>query len=96
LNQTYAHVIRTHVLDVYTAPFHWNNLIRCYTRLGAPNKALQIYVSMSHAGITPDYYTLPIVLKAPCQITGYWVHACMVERFEREDIILIRWGMFME
>ncbi|KAJ6921190.1 pentatricopeptide repeat-containing protein [Populus alba x Populus x berolinensis] len=67
LNQTYAHVIRTHVLDIYTAPFHWNNLIRCYTRLGAPNKALQIYVSMSQAGISPDNYTLPIVLKAACQ-----------------------------
>ena len=67
LNQTYAHVLRTHVLDIYTAPFHWNNLIRCYTRLGAPNKALQIYVSMSHAGISPDNYTLPIVLKAACQ-----------------------------
>ncbi|KAF9680528.1 hypothetical protein SADUNF_Sadunf06G0130800 [Salix dunnii] len=67
LNQIYAHVIRTHVLDIYTAPFHWNNLIRCYTRLDAPNKALQIYVSMSHAGISPDNYTLPIVLKAACQ-----------------------------
>ncbi|KAJ6746485.1 PENTATRICOPEPTIDE REPEAT (PPR) SUPERFAMILY PROTEIN [Salix koriyanagi] len=67
LNQIYAHVIRTHFLDIYTAPLHWNNLIRCYTRLDAPSIALQIYVSMSHAGISPDNYTLPIVLKAACQ-----------------------------
>ncbi|CAK7337475.1 unnamed protein product [Dovyalis caffra] len=67
LNQIYAHVVRSHILDFYSAPFHWNNIIRCYTRLDAPNKALQIYASMSHAGISPDSYTLPIVLKAACQ-----------------------------
>ncbi|XP_015878568.1 pentatricopeptide repeat-containing protein At1g77170, mitochondrial [Ziziphus jujuba] len=67
LNQIYARVIRTRMLEFYPAPFHWNNIIRSYTRLEAPRKALFVYVYMSRAGVLPDSYTLPIVLKAVCQ-----------------------------
>ncbi|KAK0577635.1 hypothetical protein LWI29_036216 [Acer saccharum] len=55
------------MLQSYPAPFHWNNIIRSYTRLEAPNKALYIYVFMSRAGVLPDSYTFPIILKATCQ-----------------------------
>ncbi|KAK2659560.1 hypothetical protein Ddye_006093 [Dipteronia dyeriana] len=67
LNQIYAHIVRTHMLQSYPAQFHWNNIIRSYTRLEAPNKALYIYVFMSRAGVLPDCYTFPIILKATCQ-----------------------------
>ncbi|XP_059638204.1 pentatricopeptide repeat-containing protein At1g77170, mitochondrial [Cornus florida] len=67
LNQIYAHIIRTRMLDLYTDPFHWNNIIRSYTRLNSPSKALCIYIAMSRAGVMPDSYTFPIVLKAISQ-----------------------------
>ncbi|XWS17324.1 hypothetical protein CRYUN_Cryun33cG0057500 [Craigia yunnanensis] len=67
LDQVYAHIVRTRVLEVYPAPFHWNNIIRSYTRFNAPIKALSIYIAMSRAGLFPDCYTLPIILKATCQ-----------------------------
>ncbi|KAL7260011.1 hypothetical protein ACSBR1_005802 [Camellia fascicularis] len=68
LNQIHAHIIRTHMLEFNSAPFHWNNIIRSYTRLEKPSKALCIFISMSRAGVMPDSYTLPIVLKALCRV----------------------------
>lgn len=56
------------MLHSYSAAFHWNNIIRLYTRLEAPKKALYIYIFMSRARVLPDCYTLPIVLKASCQL----------------------------
>lgn len=56
------------MLDFYPAPFHWNNIIRSYTRLDAPTQALKVYISMSRANVSPDCYTLPIILKAACQL----------------------------
>lgn len=67
LDQVYAHITRTRVLELYPAAFHWNNIIRSYTRLNAPIKALYVYIAMSKAGLLPDCYTLPIILKATCQ-----------------------------
>ncbi|KDP24093.1 hypothetical protein JCGZ_25750 [Jatropha curcas] len=67
LNQIYAIIIRSRLLYFYPAPFHWNNIIRAYTRLDAPIKALKVYICMSRSGILPDSYTLPIILKAACQ-----------------------------
>ncbi|GMI89460.1 hypothetical protein like AT1G77170 [Hibiscus trionum] len=67
LDQVYARVIQTRLLQCYSSPFHWNNIIRSYTRHNAPTKALYIYIAMSRAGLLPDRYTLPIVLKAACQ-----------------------------
>lgn len=68
LNQVYAHVLRTHFLISNPAPFNWNNIIRSYTRLEAPRNALRIHVLMLRNGVLPDCYTLPIVLKAVCQV----------------------------
>lgn len=67
LNQVYARVLRTRFLESNPAPFNWNNIIRSYTRLEAPRNALRVHVSMLRAGVLPDRYTLPIVLKAVCQ-----------------------------
>lgn len=64
LDQIYAHIIRNHFLELYPAEFHWNNIIRSYTRLQSPSKALHVYITMSRAGVPPDTFTLPIVLKA--------------------------------
>ncbi|XP_057967888.1 pentatricopeptide repeat-containing protein At1g77170, mitochondrial [Malania oleifera] len=67
LDQVHARIIRTRFLDFYPASFYWNNIIRSYTRLESPFKALCIYVAMLRAGVSPDSYTFPIVLKAACQ-----------------------------
>lgn len=67
LNQVYAHLLRTRFLESNPASFNWNNIIRAYTRLEAPLNALRVHVLMLRAGVLPDHYTLPIVLKALCQ-----------------------------
>ena len=59
------------MLEFYPAPFHWNNIIRSYTRLEAPGKALFFYIAISKAGVLPDSYTLPVVLKAVSQIVAF-------------------------
>ncbi|XP_022150504.1 pentatricopeptide repeat-containing protein At1g77170-like isoform X2 [Momordica charantia] len=64
LYQIHAHVLRTNMLENHPSSFYWNNIIRSYTRLEAPGKALFVYIAMLRAGILPDYYTLPIVFKA--------------------------------
>ncbi|KAM3285373.1 pentatricopeptide repeat-containing protein, mitochondrial [Capsicum chacoense] len=71
LNQIYAQIIRTHFLVFYPAQFHWNNIIRSYTRLNSPSNALHVYVNMSRNGVRPDTFTLPIVLKAMCSVLSY-------------------------
>ncbi|KAL8472670.1 hypothetical protein ACS0TY_029765 [Phlomoides rotata] len=68
LRQVFAHIIRTHFLQLYPHSFHYNNISRIYTRLDSPREALRVYISMRRAGISPDNFTLPIVLKAATQI----------------------------
>ncbi|XP_052198943.1 pentatricopeptide repeat-containing protein At1g77170, mitochondrial [Diospyros lotus] len=68
LNQIYARMIRTHMLELHSASFYWNNIMRSYTKLEAASMALHVYVAMTRDGIMPDSYTLPIVLKAACRI----------------------------
>lgn len=68
LNHYYAHIIRTQLLSFYDAPFYWNNVIRSYTRLNSPHRALRIYIAMARAAVVSDCYTLPIVLKAVSQV----------------------------
>ena len=67
LNQIYAHILQTSFLESNPASFNWNNIIRSYTILQSPQNALRIYVSMLRAGVLPDHYTLPIILKAVSQ-----------------------------
>ncbi|KAF8036228.1 hypothetical protein BT93_C2057 [Corymbia citriodora subsp. variegata] len=83
LSQIHAHVVRFRLLDSNPVAFHWNNIIRAYTRLEAPRKALLVYALMARAGVSPDSYTLPIVLKAVCQSfdfgAGRQVHGVAVK-----------------
>lgn len=87
LNQLLGHIIRAHFLESYPVPFIWNNIIRSYTRSEAHHHALRIYIAMSRAGVSPDSYTIPIVLKAVCQAfavgIGRQVH-CVATRLGLE------------
>ncbi|KAJ0640306.1 putative tetratricopeptide-like helical domain superfamily [Helianthus annuus] len=69
LNQLYAHIIRTHILHIHNDPFYWNTIIRAYTRFNSTSKALHVSIAMSRAGVHPDTYTLPAILKAVSQKT---------------------------
>ncbi|XP_038893424.1 pentatricopeptide repeat-containing protein At1g77170, mitochondrial-like [Benincasa hispida] len=64
LYQIHAHVLRTNILENNPSSFFWNTIIRSYTKLEAPRKALSVYIAMLRAGVLPDFYTLPIVFKA--------------------------------
>ncbi|GMH23825.1 hypothetical protein Nepgr_025668 [Nepenthes gracilis] len=83
LNQLHALLIRTHFLvESYHVSFYYNSIIRSYTRTNAPRQAVQVYLSMSRAGVPPDSFTLPITLKAICQFysiqTGLQLHTVMI------------------
>lgn len=68
LRQVYAHIIQTSFLQRYACSFHYNNISRIFTRLESPREALSVYIAMRRAGISPDNFTIPIVLKAATQI----------------------------
>lgn len=67
LRQVFAQIIRTRFLELYPHSFHYNNISRTYLRLQSPKEALRVYIAMRRAGISPDEFTLPIVLKAASQ-----------------------------
>ncbi|KAL7134827.1 hypothetical protein ABFS83_11G051300 [Erythranthe nasuta] len=67
LRQVFARIIRTHFLQFYPDSFHYNNISRIYTRLNSPTESLHVYIAMCRAGVQPDNFTLPIVLKAAGQ-----------------------------
>ncbi|KAL6974450.1 hypothetical protein U1Q18_028633 [Sarracenia purpurea var. burkii] len=83
LNQIHAYIIRTHMLALYPDPFHWNNILRSYTRLESPSTALYVFTAMSREGVMPDSYTVPIVLKAVSQVfdleLGRQVHSVAIK-----------------
>ncbi|KAI4342803.1 hypothetical protein MLD38_027382 [Melastoma candidum] len=62
----HAHVLRTRYLESNPDAFHYNNIIRAYALLDSPRDAVLMYVSMSHDGVLPDCYTIPVLLKAVC------------------------------
>nr|AYM00480.1 pentatricopeptide repeat protein [Salvia miltiorrhiza] len=64
LRQVFAQIIQTRFLELYPASFHYNNISRTYIRLQSPREASRVYIAMRRAGISPDEFTLPIVLKA--------------------------------
>lgn len=67
LRQVFAYIIHTRFLELYPASFHYNNICRTYLRLQSPREASRVYIAMRHAGINPDEFTLPIVLKVASQ-----------------------------
>ncbi|KAK1568307.1 hypothetical protein Q3G72_022906 [Acer saccharum] len=54
------------VFDEFLDPdvFLWNAIIRCHSRHNFFSDALQLYSRMQRAWVSPDGYTLPLVLKA--------------------------------
>ncbi|KAH9326422.1 hypothetical protein KI387_006600, partial [Taxus chinensis] len=48
----------------------WNALIRGYAGNGPCEKALALYYQMQHAGIQPDRFTFPAVLKACAELSA--------------------------
>ncbi|XP_051113836.1 pentatricopeptide repeat-containing protein At1g77170, mitochondrial [Andrographis paniculata] len=69
LRQVFSLLIRTCFLQSYPYSFHYNNISRVYSRLESPKDALNVYITMCRAGIPPDNFTLPIVVKAATQIS---------------------------
>ncbi|XP_010540979.1 PREDICTED: pentatricopeptide repeat-containing protein At1g77170 [Tarenaya hassleriana] len=67
VRQVHAHLLCSRILELCSLPFHWNNIIRAYTRQVSPLDALSVYFDMARSGILPDRFTLPIVLKAAVQ-----------------------------
>ncbi|XP_058115051.1 pentatricopeptide repeat-containing protein At1g77170, mitochondrial [Magnolia sinica] len=86
LDQIHAQMIRSHMLLVGPDPiqFHWNCIMRSYVRLCLPCTGLRVYVHMSRAGVPPDSYTLPIVLKAVGHLfaieVGWQLHSATIRR----------------
>ncbi|XP_057823026.2 pentatricopeptide repeat-containing protein At3g12770 [Cryptomeria japonica] len=60
----------------------WNALIRGYARNGPCEEALALYYQMQEAGIQPDRFTFPVVLKACAELSdlqeGRKIHDCIV------------------
>lgn len=67
LRQVFAQIVQTRFLELYPASFHYNNISRMYSNLQSPREALLVYIAMCHSGISPDTFTLPVVLKAASQ-----------------------------
>ncbi|EPS67797.1 hypothetical protein M569_06976 [Genlisea aurea] len=67
LRQVFALMFRTHFLALNPESFHYNNVIRIFIRLESPKEALRLYGAMRRAGVPPDSYTFPMVLKAAGQ-----------------------------
>ncbi|KAI3989631.1 hypothetical protein MKX01_036240 [Papaver californicum] len=42
--------------------------MRSYARIEIPTAALQVYLMMLRSGLSPDHYTIPLVLKAACRL----------------------------
>ncbi|PKA65335.1 Pentatricopeptide repeat-containing protein [Apostasia shenzhenica] len=70
LSQIHAFVVRHRLVLV---PFHWNSLMRCYLRLSRPTATLRLFIEMTRAGAMPDFYSLPIALKAAAISFSFFV-----------------------
>ncbi|RZC77129.1 hypothetical protein C5167_001298 [Papaver somniferum] len=68
LNHVYGQIIRTYMLELYPGTFQWNNIMGSYVRSEIPSAALKVYLVMLRSGVSPDNYTIPIVLKAACRL----------------------------
>ncbi|XP_042497337.1 pentatricopeptide repeat-containing protein At1g77170, mitochondrial isoform X2 [Macadamia integrifolia] len=82
LNQIYAKIIRTHLLELNPLTFYWNSIMRSYVRLDIHYMALRVFIAMSRSGVSPDSYTIPLVLKATCHVfaidTGRQLHSVAI------------------
>ncbi|TKY70512.1 Pentatricopeptide repeat-containing protein [Spatholobus suberectus] len=73
----YAHLLFDQILQ--PNKFMYNHLIRGYSNIGDPIKSLLLYRRMVSAGLMPNQFTIPFVLKACASKPFYWeaviVHA---------------------
>lgn len=71
------------MLELATEPFHWNNIVRCYSRMEAPFKALFVYIEMCRTGVVPDCYSIPLVMKCAIQsfdvLLGKEIHGLSIK-----------------
>ncbi|KAL6053490.1 PPR domain-containing protein/PPR_2 domain-containing protein [Balamuthia mandrillaris] len=62
----------------------WNTMMQAYTQCGHGKEALELFQRMQQAGMSPDSFTYPIVLKACTSMadleTGKRVHAQLLRR----------------
>lgn len=49
--------------------FLWNAIIRAYSRQGMFREALEMYGEMQRAGVSPDSFTFPYILKASSELS---------------------------
>eukprot|EP01018_Ginkgo_biloba_P030434 Gb_10709 [translate_table: standard] len=70
----------------------WNGMIREYARNGTCDEALALYYQMQPAGIQPDDFTFPLVLKACASLSslqeGEEIHGLIVRRGFESDVFV--------
>lgn len=71
----YAHK----VFDNFSDPdiFLWNAIIRGYSKRGLYRNALDMYAKMQQAGVFPDCFTFPYVLKAASDLPSIQMGRCI-------------------
>ncbi|KAJ0054241.1 hypothetical protein Pint_02118 [Pistacia integerrima] len=82
------------LFDEFTEPdvFLWNAIIRCYSRHNFFSEAVEMYLKMQVAWVSPDGFTLPLVLKAcsglPSREIGRRVHGQIFRHGFESDIFV--------
>ncbi|KAK4798197.1 hypothetical protein SAY86_030523 [Trapa natans] len=61
------------LFDEFPEPtvFLWNAIIRGYSRQGMFRQALEMYCEMEKAGVSPDSFTFPYILKASSELSTF-------------------------
>ncbi|CAH9099978.1 unnamed protein product [Cuscuta epithymum] len=72
--------------------FHWNTVIRGYSKSKNPNRSVSVFIKMLNAGALPDYLTFPFLVKASSRILkrelGCSVHAHIHKRGFESDMFV--------
>eukprot|EP01018_Ginkgo_biloba_P020997 Gb_22288 [translate_table: standard] len=82
------------VFDKITKPnvYLWNTMIRGYTRSGFCEDALALFYQMQEAGLQPDNFTFPCVLKACAGLEaleqGKEIHDCIRRSKFESDVFI--------
>eukprot|EP01018_Ginkgo_biloba_P019175 Gb_04167 [translate_table: standard] len=73
--------------------FLWNAMIRGYAKYGSCEEALNIYYQMQRAGIHPDKFTFPLVLKACASLSalqeGTEIHDHIIQSGFESDVFVV-------
>ncbi|KAL4195298.1 hypothetical protein AMTRI_Chr05g63940 [Amborella trichopoda] len=72
--------------------FIWNSIIRAYAHSHEPKEALSLYQTMLEREVSPDNYTLPIVIRACIRLsspkTGLTIHGQVIKLGFEFDIFV--------